>query len=31
MTFNPHRDTTIAAGDELILMGKDEQLERIGS
>ncbi len=31
VTFNPHRDTTIAEGDELILMGKDEQLERIGS
>ena len=31
VTFNPHRDTTIAADDELILMGTDDQLERIGA
>lgn len=28
--FNPHRDTILATGDELILMGGDEQLERVG-
>ena len=28
--FNPHRDTVLAKGDELILMGGDEHLERIG-
>ena len=31
VTFNPHRDIVIAADDELILMGNDEQLERIGA
>lgn len=30
VTLNPHRDMTIQAGDELILMGADEKLERIG-
>ncbi len=27
--FNPHRDVVIAATDELILMGSDEQLEQV--
>ncbi|MGP1673797.1 MAG: potassium channel family protein [Candidatus Limnocylindrales bacterium] len=27
---NPHRDVVLAATDELILLGRDEQLERIG-
>ncbi len=31
VTFNPHRDVVIAAGDELILMGSDERLERIAT
>lgn len=30
VTFNPHRDMVIQAADELILMGSDERLERIG-
>lgn len=30
VTFNPHRDMVIAANDELILMGSDDRLERIG-
>lgn len=30
VTFNPHRDVVIAADDELILMGSDDRLERIG-
>lgn len=30
VTVNPHRDTVIAAGDELIIMGRDNQLEGIG-
>jgi trk system potassium uptake protein TrkA len=29
VTLNPHRDMTIQPGDELILMGADEKLERI--
>lgn len=29
VTFNPHRDMVLAAGDELILMGGDGQLEKI--
>ena len=29
VTFNPHRDTVIAAGDELILMAGDDRLEQI--
>lgn len=28
--FNPHRDTVLAKSDELILMGGDEHLERVG-
>lgn len=31
VTFNPHRDIVIAADDELILMGTDDHLERIGA
>jgi trk system potassium uptake protein TrkA len=31
VTFNPHRDIVIAANDELILMGTDDHLERIGA
>jgi trk system potassium uptake protein len=31
VTFNPHRDMVLAAGDELILMGSDDRLERIGT
>jgi trk system potassium uptake protein TrkA len=31
VTFNPHRDMIIAKGDELILMGSDERLERIAT
>ena len=31
VTFNPHRDMVIAANDELILMGNDDHLERIGA
>ena len=30
VTFNPHRDMVVAADDELILMGSDDRLERIG-
>jgi trk system potassium uptake protein len=30
VTLNPHRDMQVQAGDELILMGADEKLERIG-
>ncbi|MEX2184165.1 MAG: TrkA family potassium uptake protein [Chloroflexota bacterium] len=29
VTFNPHRDMVVAAGDELILMGSDDRLEQI--
>jgi trk system potassium uptake protein len=29
VTFNPHRDVVIAADDELILMGSDDNLERL--
>lgn len=29
VTLNPHRDMTVQADDELILMGADEKLERI--
>ena len=29
VVFNPHRDTVIARGDELILMGSDEHLEQM--
>ncbi len=31
VTFNPHRDMVIGKEDELILMGSDERLERIGT
>ncbi len=31
VTFNPHRDIVVASDDELILMGSDDHLERIGS
>jgi trk system potassium uptake protein TrkA len=31
VTFNPPRDIVIAANDELILMGTDDHLERIGA
>jgi trk system potassium uptake protein TrkA len=31
VTFNPHRDIVIAADDEMILMGTDDHLERIGA
>jgi trk system potassium uptake protein TrkA len=30
VTLNPHRDMLVQAADELILMGADEKLERIG-
>ena len=30
VTLNPHRDMQVQAGDELILMGADDKLERIG-
>jgi trk system potassium uptake protein TrkA len=30
VTVNPHRDDTIAAGDELILIGLDAKLEELG-
>jgi trk system potassium uptake protein TrkA len=30
VTFNPHRDMVVAGDDELILMGSDDRLERIG-
>lgn len=30
VTFNPHRDMVVAVDDELILMGSDDRLERIG-
>jgi trk system potassium uptake protein len=30
VTVNPPRDAVVAAGDELILLGRDEHLERIG-
>lgn len=29
LTINPHRDSTIAAGDELVLIGADDKLERL--
>ncbi len=29
VTVNPHRDETIAAGDEIVLIGPDEKLERL--
>jgi trk system potassium uptake protein TrkA len=31
VTVNPHRDDRVAAGDELILIGLDEALERLGT
>jgi trk system potassium uptake protein TrkA len=31
VTVNPHRDERLAADDELILIGLDEKLERLGS
>lgn len=31
VTFNPHRDIVVASDDELILIGSDDHLERIGS
>jgi trk system potassium uptake protein TrkA len=30
VTVNPHRDDRLAAGDELVLIGLDESLERLG-
>lgn len=30
VTVNPHRDDTIKAGDELILIGMDDRLEQLG-
>lgn len=30
VTFNPHRDIVVEAGDELIMMGSDDSLERMG-
>jgi trk system potassium uptake protein len=30
VTVNPHRDDRIAAGDEIILIGLDDRLERLG-
>ena len=30
VTVNPSRDIVLARDDELILLGRDEQLERIG-
>jgi K+/H+ antiporter YhaU regulatory subunit KhtT len=28
---NPHRDEVIKAGDELILIGRDDKLEELGA
>jgi trk system potassium uptake protein TrkA len=29
LTINPHRDTTLASGDELVLIGADDKLEKL--
>ena len=31
VTVNPHRDEVVKAGDELILIGRDDKLEELGA